>query len=116
MVIENSIAEAINFFHMAALSWAVGIRLSCDLQLTLMASSLYRLLDTTLANRYEAARADYIFRDFVNAVAQAWLTETDILFRFQKRGHNPLLLVARVEQTGVSVPWLGRKRLHLQFG
>ena len=116
MVIENSIAEAINFFHMDALSSAVAMKVNCDLQLTLMASSLYRLLGTTLGNGYEIARADHIFRDFVNATAQVRLTETDILVRFQKRAHNPLLLAARLEQTRVSVPWLGGKRLHLQFG
>jgi len=116
MVIENSIAEAINFFHMDALSSAVAMKVNCDLQLTLMASSLYRLLGTTLGNGYEAARADHIFRDFVNAAAQVRLTETDIFVRFQKRAHNPLLLAARLEQTRVSVPWLGGKRLHLQFG
>jgi hypothetical protein len=116
MVIENSIAEAINFFHMDALSSAVAMKVNCDLQLTLMASSLYRLLGTTLGNGYEIARADHIFRDFVNATAQVRLTEKDILVRFQKRAHNPLLLAARLEQTRVSVPWLGGKRLHLQFG
>src|SRR6266508_3137382 len=116
MVIENSIAEAINFFHMDALSSAVPMKVTCDLQLTLMASSLYRLLGTTLGNGYEGARADHIFRDFVNAAAQVRLTETDILVRFQKRAHNPLLLAARFEHTRLSVPWLGGKRLHLQFG
>src|SRR5713101_3882073 len=116
MVIENSIAEGINFFHMDALSSAVAMKVTCDLQLTLMASSLYRLLGTTLGNGYEVARADHIFRDFVNATAQVRLTEKDILVRFQKRAHNPLLLAARLEQTRVSVPWLGGKRLHLQFG
>jgi len=116
MVIENSIAEGINFFHMDALSSAVAMKVTCDLQLTLMASSLYRLLGTTLGNGYDVARADHIFRDFVNATAQVRLTEKDILVRFQKRAHNPLLLAARLEQTRVSVPWLGGKRLHLQFG
>jgi hypothetical protein len=116
MVIENSIAEAINFFHLDALSSAVPMKVNCDLQLTLMASSLYRLLGTTLGNGYEIARADHIFRDFVNATAQVQLTDKDILVRFQKRAHNPLLLAARLEQTRVSVPWLGGKRLHLQFG
>src|SRR6266849_3514243 len=116
MVIENSIAEGINFFHMDALSSAVAMKVTCDLQLTLMASSLYRLLGTTLGNGYDVARADHIFRDFVNATAQVRLTETDIFVRFQKRAHNPLLLAARFEQTRVSVPWLGGKRLHLQFG
>jgi hypothetical protein len=116
MVIENSIAEAINFFHMDALSSAVPMKVNCDLQLTLMASSLYRLLGATLGNGYEIAKADHIFRDFVNATAHVQLTKTDIVVRFQKRAHNPLLLAARLDQTRVSVPWLGGKRLRLQFG
>ena len=44
MIIENSIADGIDFFHMDALSSAVAMKVNCDLQLTLMASSLYRLL------------------------------------------------------------------------
>ena len=44
MLIENNIADGIDFFHMDALSSAVAMKVDCDLQLTLMASSLYRLL------------------------------------------------------------------------
>ncbi|MGZ3396248.1 MAG: transposase, partial [Isosphaeraceae bacterium] len=44
MIIENRIADGIDFFHMDALSSAVAMKVNCDLQLTLMASSLYRLL------------------------------------------------------------------------
>ena len=44
MIIENTIADGIDFFHMDALSSAVAMKVNCDLQLTLMASSLYRLL------------------------------------------------------------------------
>ena len=43
MLIENGIADGIDFFHMDALSSAVAMKVNCDLQLTLMASSLYRL-------------------------------------------------------------------------
>jgi hypothetical protein len=116
MVIENRIAEAINFFHMDALSSAVAMKVNCDLQLTLMASSLYRLLGLQVGNGYEIAKADHLFRDFVDATAHVSLTEQDILVRFQKRAHNPLLLAARFEQTRITVPWLGGKRLRLQFG
>ena len=116
MVIENSIAEGINFFHMDALSSAVAMKVNCDLQLTLMASSLYRLLGSRVGKGYEVARADHIFRDFVDATAQVSLTEKDILVRFQKRAHNPLLLAARFDQTQQPVPWLDGKRLRLQFG
>ena len=44
MLIENGISEAIQFFHLDALSSMVGMKVDFDLQITLMASSLYRLL------------------------------------------------------------------------
>jgi len=116
MVIENAIAEGINFFHMDALSSAVAMKVNCDLQLTLMASSLYRLLGSRVGNGYEVAKALHIFRDFVDATAHVSITEKEILVRFQKRAHNPLLLAARFDQTPPSVPWLRGKRLRLQFG
>ncbi len=48
MLIENSIADGIDFFHMDTLFSAVAMKANCDLQLTLMASSLYRLLAPSL--------------------------------------------------------------------
>jgi hypothetical protein len=48
---------------------------------------------------YEVAKADHIFRDFVDATAHVSITEKDILVRFQKRAHNPLLLAAGFDQT-----------------
>jgi hypothetical protein len=44
MLIENHIEDGIDFFHMNALSSAVVLKINCDLQMTLMASSVYRLL------------------------------------------------------------------------
>ena len=116
MVIENNIAEGINFFHMDALSSAVAMKVNCDLQLTLMASSLYRLLGAKVGNGYTEAKADHIFRDLVDATASVTLTDTEIVVRFHKRAHNPLLLAAGLEDAVTPVPWLGRKKLRLMFG
>lgn len=116
MVIENQIAEAINFFHMDALSSAVAMKVNCDLQLTIMASSLYRLLGAKVGNGYADAKADHIFRDLVDATALVTLTETDIEVRFHKRAHNPLLLAAGLAGRATAVPWLGGKKLRLTFG
>jgi hypothetical protein len=116
MLIENGIADSIDFFHMDALSSAVAMKVSCDLQLTLMASSLYRLLGEQVGNGYATARSQHIFRDFINAVATVMISERDITVRFQKRAHNPLLMAAGFDKTDVAVPWLGRKRLQLVFG
>jgi hypothetical protein len=116
MLIENGIADGVDFFHMDALSSAVAMKVSCDLQLTLMASSLYRLLGEQLGNGYATAKSQHIFRDFINAVAHVMITERDIQVRFQKRAHNPLLMAAGFAKTNLPVPWLGNRRLQFLFG
>jgi hypothetical protein len=116
MLIENNIADGIDFFHMDALSSAVAMKVDCDLQLTLMASSLYRLLGTTIGNGYQTAKSRHIFRDFVDATAAVSVGENDITVRFQKRAHNPLLIAAGLTRTDAPIPWLGGKRLHFLFG
>jgi hypothetical protein len=116
MVIENSIADGIEFFHMDALSSAVPMKVNCDLQLTLMASSLYRLLGARLGNGYQHAKSAHLFRDFVNATAQIIIDEDEIRVEFQKRAHNPLLLAADFANSAVPIPWLQNKNLRLVFG
>jgi hypothetical protein len=116
MIIENTIADGIDFFHMDALSSAVAMKVNCDLQLTLMASSLYRLLAGRIGRGYERAESRHLFQDFVNATAEVTITGSDIVVRYQKRAHNPLLIAAGFDTTETAIPWLGRKRLKLAFG
>ena len=70
MLIENNIEDGVDFFHMDALSSAVALKVNCDLQLTLMASSLYRYLGQRIGNGYETAKSRHLFRDFIDATAQ----------------------------------------------
>ena len=116
MIIENTIADGIDFFHMDALSSAVAMKVNCDLQLTLMASSLYRLLAGRIGRGYERAESRHLFQDFVNATAHVTITGSDIVVRYQKRAHNPLLVAAGFDTTETPIPWLGRRRLRLAFG
>jgi hypothetical protein len=116
MIIENSIEDGIDFFHMDALSSAVAMKVDCDLQLTLMASSLYRLLAGRIGRGYEQAKSRHLFRDFVDATAHVTIGESEIVVRYQKRAHNPLLVAAGFDKTETMIPWLGRRRLKLLFG
>jgi transposase len=116
MLIENNLADGIDFFHMDALSSAVAMKVNLDLQLTLMASSLYRLLGAKLGHGYQRAKSRHIFRDFIDATATLIIDEKEIRVRFQKRAHNPLLIAAGFDKTDIRVPWLGRKRLRFVFG
>lgn len=116
MVIENSIQDGIDFFHIDALSSTVALKVNCDLQLTLMGSSLYRLLGRQIGNGYEIAKSQKIFRDFINATANITIEEKEIIVQFQKRAHNPLLINAGLDKTDIPIPWLAQKRLRFQFG
>jgi hypothetical protein len=116
MLVENGIADAIEFFHMDALSSAVAMKVNCDLMLTMMASSLYRLLGASIGRGYETARSNHIFRDFVDATATIDLTEKEVIVQFQKRAHNPLLLAAGFDKECLPIPWLANRTLRLVFG
>ena len=116
MLIENNIEDGVNFFHIDALSSAVALKVNCDLQLTLMGSSLYRHLAQRVGNGYEAAKSRHLFRDFIDATARIVIDERTVCVQFQKRAHNPLLIAAGFEETNLRIPWLGGKRLRLQFG
>lgn len=116
MIIENEIADGIDFFHMDALSSAVAMKVNCDLQLTLMGSSLYKLLGRQIGNGYERAKSRHLFRDLVDATARVEITAKDIHVYYQKRAHNPLLLAAGFDKTNVRIPWLGNRCLRLVFG
>jgi Transposase DDE domain len=116
MIIENDIADAIDFFHMDALSSAVPMKVNVDLQITLMAHSLYRLFGNYIGNGYAEAKARHIYRDLIGAVAKVSLTDDEIEVRFQKRAHNPLLLAAGLDEKHPKISWLGGRRLRLIFG
>lgn len=116
MIIENSIQDGIDFFHMDALSSTVPMKVNFDLQLTLMASSLYRHLATTIENGYQSAKSKKIFRDFVDATGFVVIGDQQITVKFQKRAHNPYLLACNFDKISTPVPWLGGKKMQLVFG
>jgi hypothetical protein len=105
MLIENNIEDGIDFFHMDALSSAVAMKINCDLQLALMASSLYRLLAVHIGNGYEIAKSRHLFRDFIDATAEVEISDEGIVVRFQKRAHNPLLVAAEYEVRPADRDW-----------
>jgi transposase len=116
MIIENRIEDSIDFFHMDALSSAVAMKVNLDVQLSLMASSLYRLFALKISNGYERAKSRHIFRDFIDATANVRITKKDIVVNFQKRAHNPLLIAANFEKTVTPIPWLENRKLHIILG
>ena len=116
MLIENSISDGVDFFHMDALSSTVAMKVNCDLQLTLIGSSLYRLLGAQIGGAYTTAESRHIWRDFIDASARVTITDRAVDVRFGKRAHNPFLLDAGFAETDTPVPWWDGRRLKLAFG
>ncbi|MGH2864587.1 MAG: hypothetical protein ACRDJX_04990, partial [Solirubrobacteraceae bacterium] len=116
MLIENSISDGIDFFHMDALSSAIAMKVNCDLQLTLMGSSLYRLFGAQVGGAYATAESRHIWRDFIDTSARVSITPDTVEVRYGKRAHNPYLLDAGFAETDIPVPWWQNRRLKLSFG
>ncbi|HDL86115.1 MAG TPA: hypothetical protein ENH11_07315 [Candidatus Acetothermia bacterium] len=115
MLIENGISEAIQFFHLDALSSMVGLKVDFDLQLTLMASSLYRLMAAKIGREYTKAQAKTLFRNLLDVSATVRITEQEVVVTLDKRAHNPYLVASGLATHPTPMPWFGDKALSIRF-
>jgi hypothetical protein len=112
MLIENSLSDAVRFFHMNALSSAVGLKVDFDMALLVVASGLYRLLARRMRG-YADAHARQVFRDLVDMPATVTISDTGVEVDFHRRTHLPIVLASGLLDKPVSVPWWGGMRLCL---
>jgi hypothetical protein len=112
MLVENAISDAVRFFHMDALSSAVGLKVDFDMALLVMASGLYRRLARRMRG-YRDAQARQLFRDIVDSPATIAITEGKVLVQFHRRTHLPIILASDLIGKQVSVPWWNDYSLHL---
>jgi hypothetical protein len=113
MLIENALSDAVRFFHMNALSSAVGIKVDFDMALLVIASGLYRLLARKMRG-YRDAHADRIFRDLVDMPATVTVDAKDVTVRFHRRAHLPIIIDSgMLNAQPVKVPWWDGASLHL---
>ncbi len=115
MIIENTIADAIDFFHLDALSSSVPLKIEVDLQLTLMASTLYRILARRIGQGIENEKPRTIFRKFVRNRANIEISKHEIVVTLTRRANNPYLLSANYNNLTQSIPWLNNKTMRIQF-
>ncbi len=115
MLIENGIADAVQFFHLDALSSLVGLRVDLDLQITLMASSLYRLMAEKVGGVYRNAEAKTIFQQLLDVSATVAIEDERVFVTIPKGSHNPYLVASRLADQPTSLPSFGDKQLFIRF-
>jgi transposase len=112
MLIENALSDAVRFFHMDALSSAVGLKVDFDMVLLVIASGLYRLLGRRMRG-YSDAQARHIFRDLINIPADVTVAENQVVVHLHRRAHLPIIAASRILDTPVTVPWWHGRALRL---
>lgn len=115
MLIENGISEAIQFFHLAALSSMIGLKVDFDLQITLMASSLYRLMAQRIGREYNRSQAKKIFRNLLDVSATVVVEEHRVIVKLDKRAHNPYLVASGLTNSPTPMPWFAGKDMVIEF-
>ena len=104
MLIENALSDAVRFFHMDALSSAVGLKVDFDMALLVIASGLYRLLARRMRG-YADAQARHIFRDLIDTPADVTISTNEVHVRFHRRAHLPIIIASGILDSPTKVPW-----------
>lgn len=112
MLIENSLSDAVRFFHMDALSSSVGLKVDFDMALLVIASGLYRLVARRMRG-YGQAQARQIFRDLLDLPAEVHISEKEVRVEFHRRAHLPIVLASGLCARAVAVPWWDQRKLRL---
>jgi hypothetical protein len=115
MLIENGISDAIQFFHLDALSSMIGLKIDFDLQITLMAAALYKLMAVRIGREYERAQAKKIFRNLLDVSATVIVCDDEVVVKLDKRAHNPYLVASGLAEKPTPMPWFGNKKLVIEF-
>jgi hypothetical protein len=110
MLIENALSDAVRFFHMDALSSAVGLKVDFDMALLVIASGLYRLLARRMRG-YADAQARHLFRDLIDMPADVTISENEVQVRFHRRAHLPIIIDSGILDSPIKVPWWDNRTL-----
>jgi len=115
MLIENGISEAVQFFHIDALSSMIGMKVDFDMQLTLVASSLYRMMAQCIGREYRHSQAKTVFRNLLDLSGKVDVNTSSVVVTLDKRAHNPYLVASGLTDSPTAMPWFGGKKLIIQF-
>ena len=112
MLIENALSDAVRFFHMNALSSAVGLKVDFDMALLVIASGLYRLLARHMRG-YADAQARRVYRDLVDLPASVRIASDAVHVHFHRRAHLPIIVASGLLDAPVPIPWWGNLPLRM---
>jgi hypothetical protein len=109
-MVEKTISEQIDFFHLNLVSSSMVIKVDFDLTMSIMANNLYRLFAREL-ERYSNSTAQTLYDKFVMNGADIEIGEKAIKVQLKKKRQLPLILETMQEFNRLKYPLLGNKNL-----
>jgi len=103
--VEDALGISVNFFHLDGLASEVRLNVDLDAMLTVLANGCYRWLAKQLQG-FDTAAPKQLDRHFVETSGVIELEQEQIVVRFDKRSHNPILREAALDQPRQPIPWL----------
>jgi len=113
-LIENNIAENVDFFNLNALASPVVVKVDFDVAMTLIANTLYKILSSKF-KLFKNSRPKTTYRAFVEGRAEGEITDDEVRVEFKKRSFNPMLMDWVSSLGKISVPWMKNRNLSLHF-
>ena len=111
---EYSLAEAVKFFHLNALSSPIVVKIHFDISLTMIADTLYTMLAKKLRG-FEDCDAPTLYRHFVRGKGIIEVDGRTINVTYPRRAHNPILRHVPWDSLPLRLPGVDRTKLTLRF-
>lgn len=109
-LVEKSIAEQTDFFHLNRVSSSMVIKVDFDLTMTVLAHNLYKLFALDL-ERYSHFSDVRLFEKFIFNSGEVQISGNAIEVKMKKKRDLPELLTAMKKYTNIKISWLGNKQL-----
>jgi len=109
-IVEKSISEQIDFFHLNMVSSSMVIKVDFDLTMSILANNLYRLFALEL-ERYSHLSVQSLYDKFVLNGADIIIKEDTITVQLKKKRNLPLILEVMQNYSRQKYPWLNDKNV-----
>lgn len=109
-LVEKAISEQIEFFHLNRVSSSMVIKVDFDLNMTILAHNLYRLLANDL-ERYSHFSDNSIYEKFIMNSGEIEVGDQDIKVKLKKKKNLPQLFSTMNSFVSQKYSWAGSKKL-----
>ena len=109
-LVEKTIAEQIEFFHLNRLSSSLVIKVDFDLTMSILAYNLYRLFAGE-TGKYESLTAPKIFDKLIANSGNIKVNQDTIEIIMKKKRSMPVLFTLLQQYDHLEYPWPHQKQL-----